>query len=117
MDNVDLDSFSLTQHTLNRLGFLQLHGETIDRLVNRLCEYAENTPYDFFNLPVQSRPRRRQLGCIDIGASSQYSVPAVDKDNFVSSVHSYGSRYGMRFKIDWLPEYHAVHTVTVTRIA
>ena len=107
----------ITQSIINRLYYLDKNGEGIEATINALCEYAENTPYEFFKLPVSSRPRHRKLGSIPIGKSVKYEVPAIDVDNFISSTHTYGYINKMRFQIDWLPECLTVQTATVTRIA
>lgn len=106
----------LERNTINRLSMVN-QGETLDTQVCLLLDFAEKHAYEFYNIPVSSRPRHRRLGTIPIGGSRRYQVPLVDVHQFTQSTYSYGSRYKMRFHVDSVSTLMPVVTVTVTRIA
>lgn len=114
-----MDRLDITQSTINRLNYLDRHGEGIDATINALCEYAENTPYEFFNLPECSKPYKRKLGSIPIGGTKTYLVPFNKHEEFDHAVYCYGTRYKMKFSIDYPTQerIQSVFTVTVTRLA
>ena len=107
----------MTPDIKTRLNDFAAAGDDYEDVVRKLCEYAARDPYEYFNIPVDSRPRRRALNTIHIGQSRDYLIPSIVQDEFINSVHSYGRTHKTRYRITWLKEYLTVQTATVTRIA
>lgn len=107
---------NINDNTFKRLADFW-HSQDLDTLLNLACDLMEKYPYDYFKLPVCSRPRHRKLGTIAIGESRPYLIPASCLDEFLNSTYSYARQNKRSFRIKTEDRLCTVYTAVVTRIA